>query len=130
MRQHGGGEAGSGLERRQAQAQAQAQADGAHPASDGSPLASAAQTWLRRGYHLQFADASLVQLGAPVTGLTRRDLANALSVGAFAGILAALGWLAYLHVTRRGRWHEVSLALTPERRVLTHGRFRRIASGG
>ncbi len=127
MQQHGGGESGSGLEQRQAQTWA----NGAHPASmEPSPLASAAQTWLRRGYQLQYSDAHLVQLSAPVTSPTRRDLANALGVGAIAGMLAAIGWLAYLHLTRRGRWHEISLALTPERRVLTYGRYRRIPADG
>lgn len=113
-----------------ARRQAQARANGAHPANPASeatsPLGRAAERWLRRGYRLQYADAHLVQLGAPVTGPTSRDLALAAGIGAACALLGALGWLAYLHLTRRGRWHEVSLTLTPERRVLSYGRYLRV----
>jgi hypothetical protein len=90
------------------------------------PLASAADAWLRRGYQPRYQDDHLVQLAAPVQGPTSRDLLLALGVGALGGVASALGWLAYLHVTRRGRWHVVSLLMTPERRVMTHQQWQAI----
>jgi hypothetical protein len=102
---------------------------GTHDAREATALLSrAADTWARRGYELQYADAQLVQLAAPVRGLTSRQLLLALGVGTLAGIAGALGLLTYLHLTRHGRWHVVSLLLTPERRVLTHERWQPIPS--
>jgi hypothetical protein len=122
---------GSGKRESQAQELAErhvkVRSNGAHPASGAtSPLASAAERWLKRGYQVQYSDAYLVQLGAQVTGPESRDLALAAGIGVAVALLGALSWLAYLHLTRRGRWHEVSLTLTPERQVLTYGRYLRI----
>jgi hypothetical protein len=97
-------------------------AHGGQRASD--PLGPAADAWLRRGYQPRYQDAQLVQLAAPVLGPTARELLLALGVGALGGITSALGALAYLHLTRHGRWHVVSLLLTPERRVMTHHQWQ------
>jgi len=94
----------------------------------GDPLGPAADTWLRRGYRRRYQDDHLVQLAAPVEGPTSRELLLALSVGALGGVASALGLLAYFHLTRRGRWHVVSLLLTPERRVLTHQQWQAVPS--
>jgi hypothetical protein len=92
------------------------------------PLGSAADTWLRRGYQRRYQDNHLVQLAAPVEGPTSRDLLLTFGVGALGGIASALGVLAYFHLTRRGRWHVVSLLLTPERRVMTHQQWQAVPS--
>ncbi len=101
--------------------------DGARGAPwTSDPLGLAADSWLRRGYRRRYQDDHLVQLAAPVEGPTSRDLLLALGVGALGGIGSALGLLAYFHLTRRGRWHVVSLLLTPERRVLTHRQWQAV----
>jgi hypothetical protein len=89
-----------------------------------SPLAQSADTWLRRGYQLQYHDEHLAQLTAPASALTGHEVALAVGVGALAGVGAALGLFAYLALARRGRHHVVSLLLTPERRIITHRQWQ------
>jgi hypothetical protein len=90
-------------------------------------LAEAAAPWLRRGYELRYQDDQLVQVGSRVTGPTASDLLLAGGVALAAAVAGALGVLGYLHLTRRGRWHIVSLVLTPDRGVLAHQQWKPVS---
>jgi hypothetical protein len=109
---------------------AEAEGSGAHGKQMGSPLARAAEIWLRRGYQLRYQDEHLVQVASNTSAPTRRDLLLAVGGSALLGICGALGLLAYLALARRGRRHVVSLLLTPERRVIAYRQWQTIPSEG
>jgi hypothetical protein len=85
------------------------------PPEESAALRAAADAWKRRGYHVRYRDAFLVQL------LRRRGigLRSAPYVAlAFAAVgLAVAAWIAAL---RRRPWHIVTLVLGPDNRILTH----------
>lgn len=114
------GHAGEGDRQQLAEMRAKGMVNGKVHASADSPLRRAAESWLRNGYRLEFDDEQLVQLAAPFRALAPRDLMLAALCGVGLGALSTLAMLGYLWLTRRHRWHVVSLLLTPERQVLTH----------
>lgn len=114
------GHAGEGDRKQLAQMRANGMANGKAHTSGESSLRRAAESWLRNGYRLEFDDEHLVQLAAPFRGLSTRDLLAAALCGVGVGALGTLATLGYLWLTRRHRWHVVSLLLSPERQVLTH----------
>jgi hypothetical protein len=83
-------------------------------------LLRAAESWTRRGYDVRYSDSSLVELARRRASQPLRDLQVALAAALGAGLLAAGVTLALL---RWRRWHIISIALTPEHRVLTHARW-------
>lgn len=88
---------------------------GTPPAEATAALESAATIWQRKGYHIRYRDAFLVQL-------IRRDRPGwrsgpflALSI---ATLIAAVA--AFVVAWQRRPWHVVTLVLGPDRRILTH----------
>ncbi len=81
-------------------------------ADAGTGLDRAARIWQRRGYHVWYRDEHLVQLvrhGLPDGVILLLVVLGALAV-AGASVLAR----------RRGTWNIVSLAVSPEGRVVAH----------
>jgi hypothetical protein len=87
-------------------------------------LRRAAQSWVRRGYLVMYEDDHLVELAkeerAPGRWIAALAIAGAVVAGlSIAG--AALIWL------RARPWRIVSLAASPERKVVTHAYRSRLA---
>jgi hypothetical protein len=81
-------------------------------AGAGAALDRAAQSWQRRGYQVWYRDEHLVQL-------VRHRLPDGIFIAAVVlGAVALAG--AYLLARRRGVWNVVSLAVSPEGRVIVH----------
>jgi hypothetical protein len=118
------GQADEGDRRQLAQMRATGMANGKADSSRETILQSAARSWVRQGYRVEYDDEHLVQLAAPFHGLSPRDLLLASLVGIGMGALGTLAALGLLRRSRRHRWHIVSLVLTPERRVLTHEQWQ------
>lgn len=77
-------------------------------------LEQATRSWMRRGYQLMYRDEYLAQLA-------RRTLPDWVVVASGAiigGLLAAL--ISSLLTIRRRRWSVVTLAATPEGRIIVH----------
>lgn len=95
----------------------QTEAGGRAKPSGGIPpvaLDQAVRSWERRGYHVTYRDAYLAQLARQESvGLVVPVL------GALIGALVAvLMWS--LTATRRRSWFVVTLAATPEGRIVSH----------
>lgn len=83
-------------------------------ASAQAALEQAMRSWTRRGYHVTYRDEYLAQLA-------RRTLPDwvVVALGAIiGGLLAAL--ISSLLTIRRRRWSVVTLAATPEGRIIVH----------
>jgi hypothetical protein len=80
-------------------------------------LRRAAQTWIKRGYSIVYEDDHLVELARENKTLGRWMIVLAAIGGIVAGLSiagAALIWL------RARPWRIVSLAASPEHKVVTH----------
>jgi hypothetical protein len=87
-------------------------------------LRKAAQSWLKRGYAIVYEDDHLVELA-------REDKAPGrwmIALGVSGGVLAGLSIIGATLIWLRARpWRIVSLAASPEHKVVTHAYRSRIA---
>jgi hypothetical protein len=87
-------------------------------------LSSAARRWLRRGYRVEYEDGYLIQL-ARKQRVARPRLLLTLGGACMLGVGGLFALSAYLWHARHPRRHVVSLALSPQQRVITHVQWER-----
>ena len=87
-------------------------------------LRRAAQTWIKRGYSIVYEDDHLVELA-------REDKTPGrwmISLAAIGGIVAGLSIAGATLIWLRARpWRIISLAASPEHKVVTHAYRSRVA---
>lgn len=91
-----------------------------------APLRQAAQTWIQRGYTIVYEDDHLIELA-------REDKTPGrliISLAAIGGIVAGLSIIGATLIWLRARpWRIVSLATSPEHKVVAHAYRSRVAPG-
>jgi hypothetical protein len=94
------------------------------PHATRTALRKAAQTWMKRGYATVYEDDHLVELA-------REDKAPRpfmLALGVAGGIVGGLAIIGATQIWLRARpWRIVSLAASPEHKVVTHAYRSRTA---
>jgi hypothetical protein len=93
-------------------------------ATPGATLRRAAQAWIRRGYAIVYEDDHLVELAKEDTAPGRWIFALAVAGAAVAGLSVVGATLIWL---RARPWRIVSLAASPEHKVIAHGYRSRVA---
>jgi hypothetical protein len=88
-------------------------------------LTSAAERWLRRGYRIEYQDGYLMQVACERRILSGPGLLLAFASACLLGLGGLLALSAYLWQARRHQRHVVSLALTPQGRIITHAHWAR-----
>jgi hypothetical protein len=95
-------------------------------ASPRAMLLLAAQPWIQRGYALVYEDDHLVELAREDTTPGRWIAGLALA----GGVVAALSIAGAAVIWRRARrWRIISLAASPERKVVAHAYRSGVAPG-
>jgi hypothetical protein len=92
---------------------------GAEPPAT-TALAIAAERWLRRGYRVEYQDGFLIQVARERRVVAGPGLLLAVASACLLGVGGLLALSAYLWRACQPRRHVVSLALTPQRHVITH----------
>jgi hypothetical protein len=94
------------------------------PHASRTELRRAAQTWIKRGYAIVYEDDHLVELARENRTPGRWMIALGVAGAAVAGLSIVGATLVWLRVRP---WRIVSLAASPERKVVAHTYRSRIA---
>ena len=98
----------------------------AFPRASRTALRRAAQTWIKRGYAIVYEDDHLVELAREDNAPMRWMIA----LGVAGGVLAGLSIIGATLLWLRARpWRIVSLAASPEHKVVAHAYRSRVAPG-
>jgi hypothetical protein len=91
-----------------------------------APLRQAAETWIRHGYTVVYEDDHLIELARE----DKKPGRMIVSLAAIGGIVAGLSIVGATLIWLRARpWRIVSLATSPERKVVAHAYRSRVAPG-
>jgi hypothetical protein len=91
-----------------------------------TPLRQAAETWIQQGYAVVYEDDHLVELARE----DKKPGRLIVSLAAIGGIVAGLSIAGATLLWLRARpWRIVSLAISPERKVVAHAYRSRLAPG-